>query len=305
MTETEVGREELSLLPEEQPEIQPMMVPLDLLPTNEELGAKEPAPELVDWIRAVSLLQPVVLGRREHGYAVHDGRRRIKAYRKLAEEWERDNGVETTNPWMRIPANVIDDQHYQAHEMLTLMIHATRNPNPLAELASVQSLISKGYSIDQISRKSSIDKETIKKRLKLLTIDEGLRKVMESGKMAVSTAEKAVKLPPQAQKRLMKVYEEKDRITGKDVEEQTRARVQQAAASSTLSGLSDLPGVDDVAEDQAEHGEPYNESEDLQEALSHLQARIEEAGRASHNQRPRWSKKDLDMVNLVIATFDR
>lgn len=289
------GANEMTLLPDHRPEVSLKQIPLGDLPSNDQLESEDPIPELVNAIESVGLLQPIVVGERDDAYHVHGGRRRIKAMRILANKWrkqmESEEGVEEPwNPFATISAYVVDDLHYEAHDVLTILLNSTARPNPLAELRAIETLFKKGYPMSQISKDTSLGESTIKKRLKLSRLEPELREAMELGKMSVSTAEKAARLPDTARDNLCTLLAEKKRITGQDVDDQRRVQVDSASSSSSLDIMDDMPGIDDIG---------FNDSE----SVKYLQERIEVLENQDHNKRLRWTRNDIDAVKDLLGNI--
>lgn len=327
--------DELKLLPDTRPEITRNTIPIGKLPPDQDLRSEDPVPELVNAIRSVGLLQPILVAKRDDGesYWVHGGRRRIKAVRKLYREWEAHNPPPNpedavkdpkqpppVNPWSWIDAYVIDDSNMSAEEVLDIVMNSATRPNPLSELEAIQSLLAKGYSVEKISKELGLKRGTIEKRQKLMNLSPMIFDAVGNGQVKVSVAERIVGLPQIAQKRLMKTLEEKGRVTGRDVEEQATARAQVAAASPTLMhGLGALPSIDEMESAPHRTSEEREESPDglvvggpdpedltdVLEAVGYVRTRLDEILKTPSRSRPRWSVEDLAHVNTVVEKLAR
>lgn len=222
-----------TLLPEIPADFTAEEVPLDDLPPDEAILGGAPAAALVASIRRDGVLQPVLLVRAYGGgYWIAEGRRRIKAARAA----ERS----------AVPAWVADgDRAFAA--ALGLVTHATRRDNPAAELDAIQRLLALGADERTIARETGLRLATIRQRLGLLALHDGLREALRRGALAVGAAERAAKLPPEAQQRLALRLEGGERLTEALVEDERRARSAAAAIALPLADLAATPGADEVA----------------------------------------------------------
>lgn len=301
---------ELRLLPEERLPIRHEKIHLGQLPKNEDLDSPEPESDFISWVRSVGQLTSITVGQKNDGsYHVHNGRRRIKTMRLLAREWEKrrqsDEGVpEADNPFEYVSADVVDDEHYLAHEALTLMLQQQK-PNPIAEIESIERLIQKGHSPTQIARQLKMPKSSIEKKMKLMNLVPRLREALYEGRMAIGPAEKASTLPEPAQHRVAKLLDEKKYITGKDIDEQKQARAQAAASSESLQGLSSLPDIDSLPDSPEQDSSPsqgnLGQSQEVLQAVSYLNNRLDAVRKTSSRARPRWSAQDVEMLHKLLV----
>lgn len=311
MAEVEQNNE-LKLLPESRPDVERRKIPLGILPSNDELLGPDAGPELVNAIRSVGLLQPIVIGERNGEYHVHGGRRRIKAFRKLHAEWEKqsqseEGTEEAENPWSHIDSYVVDDNGYEAHETLTILMHSTQRPNAVAELDAIDTLFKKGASEEEMHKKTGLPTGTIRARKKLLNLDPDLKLGFKQGKMSMSVAEKAARLPRAAQERLAEKLAENDKLTGPMVEEQMRARTQQAAASASLD-FSDVPTAQEIDEYQVDLSDSQEaaqeRSPEIEEAVTYLRERLQLVQEGGRDRRPKWTRKDVDTISTVLEYLE-
>lgn len=222
-----------SLLPEVPADFSAEEVPLDDLPPDAAILGGAPPAALVASIRRDGVLQPVLLVRAyAGGYWIAEGRRRIKAAR----------AAQRTS----VPAWVADgDRAFAA--ALGLVTHATRRDNPAAELDAIERLLALGVDERAIARETGLRLATIRQRLRLLSLHEGLREALRRGALATGAAEQAAKLPPEAQRRLVGRLEGGERLTEALVEDERRARSAAAAVALPLVALAATPAASDLA----------------------------------------------------------
>ena len=222
-----------TLLPEVPADFAAEEVPLDDLPPDDAILGGAPPASLVASIRRDGVLQPVLLLRGyAGGYCIAEGRRRIKAARAAGRQ--------------SIPAWVADGDRALA-AALGLVTHATRRDNPAAELDAIERLLALGADERTIARETGLRLATIRQRLRLLSLHEGLRSALRRGQLAVGAAERAAKLPAEAQRRLAGRLDGGERLTEALVEDERRARSEAVAAALPLAALAATPGAADLA----------------------------------------------------------
>lgn len=203
--------DQLELVPETMPKGRVKNVNLDRFASD--LPGQEPTAELVANIEKFGVVFPVVVVQRgdRYEYEVVDGRRRIAAARKL--------------DMKQVPARVYeDDGLLGAGEVLTISLNRLRSSNPIAELHAIQALLERGATLEEIKKATGLPKATIDKRLQLTALDSDLREGVAEGKIAVSVAEAAAKLPDGARQRLRQQFENDGNLTMKDVKAEKSAR---------------------------------------------------------------------------------
>lgn len=141
-------------------------------------------------------------------YSILDGRRRTAAASRV--------GLET------VLAVVTEGD-----VTLTILAHATRSENPVAELKAYQELQRSGMSVEQIARAGYATLGRIRKISKLNHLIPAIAARVESGEIAPSIAFQITKLAPEIQNELV----EEKRITGPLVREYQYARRQAAKLS--------------------------------------------------------------------------
>ena len=151
-------------------------------------------------VAAKGVIVPVVLDVKKDAsglYPILDGRRRILASIKagLAE----------------VPAVFLD-----GGAEITLMLHATRQNNPVSELKAVRSLMQQGMSEAQIARAGYMAVQRIRKLAKLNRLEPEIATRVEKGEVSPSVAfEIAAYLPRESQQALAA----ETKITGTLVQE--------------------------------------------------------------------------------------
>lgn len=213
---------QLQLLPDEPLELTPATLTLASL---DHIAVPEPTAELVENIKAVGLLQYPIFRRNEDGQIdIVFGRRRLGAVRKLG--------------WMTIPAMMVDTNMAIA-DVMTIAENAIRRANVISEFDAIERL-SRTHSIKMISGATGMPQQTIKKRQELLRLAPSLTEAFRAGKMTVSVAEGAAKLPKTLQEELALTYVAKGKVVASDLKEVKLARTQRAMAAAPELDLSSV-----------------------------------------------------------------
>lgn len=233
--------DQLNLFPPAPEEIKDLIRPVDSI--GGELIGPEPGADLVESVRRLGVLQPILV-RMDKGsrpYAILDGRRRLKAAKRA--------GIEEV-PIRVVPAS------YVHHETVTIQANTARRANPISEYVAIKSLLDKGFDEKQIAKELGIKAAVVKQRIGLSNLVEDLFGLLEGGLIATSVGEAVAKLPHALQDELLARYAEKDSLTMDDVK-----AVKKAKAEKTETSLSDL--LFDGGSSR---------STDVQSALRHLEA---------------------------------
>lgn len=168
---------------------------------------------LLNSIKDKGVLVPILVLSRNGSYTVLDGRRRVTAAKAA--------GIEL------VPAVVLEEGGPE----VTILAHATRSENPVAELQAVQELVKEGMSEEEIARAGYTSIQRIRKLAKLNRLHPSLRQAVENGEIAPGVAFQAARLPLEQQKQLL----EAEKITADAVREAQSARKQEALPE--LAGL--------------------------------------------------------------------
>jgi ParB/RepB/Spo0J family partition protein len=131
--------------------------------------------ELADSLREHGLLQPIVVRRRDGGYQLLAGHRRLKAARQLG--------------WTKIAAVVRDETDEQAY-IMTLVENLQREDlQPKEEAAALEVLVrERGWSTRQVGEAIKRGPMYVSRRLRVFE-DETLAPLVLTDQLAVSTAE--------------------------------------------------------------------------------------------------------------------
>lgn len=229
--------EQLALLPEQPLVPRLRHVRLDRLPPDEELVGPPPDRTLVDSIKRLGLLEPVLLtgsskpgGRAHGGLRVLDGRRRVKAARRAG---LRD-----------IPCLVVEAAGLVG-STVAVAKHATRRANLAAELAAVERMAATGRSEQEIAAATGLAPQSIRQRLRLRGLHPDLRAALASGSLSAHAAMEAVRLPRAAQAGLAETLREQGKLTARDLADARRARAATGAASLPFGALTATPSAVD------------------------------------------------------------
>lgn len=156
---------------------------------------------LLKSIREKGILTPILVQRNGHDaslveYKILDGRRRVAAALQA--------GLQ------EIPAILIEDSGPE----ITLLAHATRSENPVAELEAIRELQRGGLSEKEIARAGYSSVTRIRRLAKLNRLAPELAKKVESGEIAPGVAFQVASLPQEEQYQLLA---EDEKVTAKSV----------------------------------------------------------------------------------------
>lgn len=212
------------LLPDERLDIEADHLDLDVLAHVEVQPASR---ELIESVRALGILQPILVRYNENEYDIVDGRRRLDAARKV--------GLTGIPVMVALTDLSIAD-------VATLAANATRRSNPVAEFDAIQRLAKQGATIKHISGATGMSLPTIKARIGLMRLSPALTGAFRAGKITTSVAEGAAKLPPSLQEILAATLLTKGRLTETDIHTVRTARSQQATAQlpDTLFAMGEV-----------------------------------------------------------------
>ena len=254
--------------------------------TIENPGALKPQADLVDSIRVYGVLDPIRVEsiRREgrnHTYRIKDGARRHLAVLRFLEEAK---APEFPDPdevarWETIPA-MIEYSDPVAGDATRVVGHATRKPNPIAELEVIEDLLDKGYGESQIHALTKLPIQTIRKRMKLQNLVPTVREATREGKVSPTVAQQVATLSQPRQIELAAKLEEKGKLTAPDVKEVTSA-VHQRAVTDAFEGLA-----------PPEEEEPVKSPETPHEYAQFLHALVDGSGLAKEVRMAHRRKED-------------
>lgn len=191
----------------------------------------DPDPALLRSIQRFGILTPITVHatvKRALPYRLISGRRRLLAAQRLT--------LET------VPALVITGE-YEA--VPALSDHALRKDNPAAELVYIEQLIEQGALIPEIASATGLPIQTIKARLRLQHLVPKLREAFKDGRIGVSVAESAAKLPVGVQDTLVEKIGQDGKLTLRDVKDAQRVRATDAAKELPWGVLEGTPNPAD------------------------------------------------------------
>jgi ParB family transcriptional regulator, chromosome partitioning protein len=162
---------------------------------------------LLKSIREKGVLTPILVQRNGAGYKILDGRRRVAAAIQA--------GLE------EIPAILLEEGGPE----VTLLAHATRSENPLAELEAIRELQRRGLSEKEIARAGYASLARIRRLAKLNRLAPELVEKVEAGEIAPGVAFQIASLPQEEQGQLL---EQDEKVTAKTVRQAKYARRQAA-----------------------------------------------------------------------------
>ena len=169
---------------------------------------------LLKSIRERGVLTPILVRQNGSGYEVLDGRRRVTAAQQI--------GLD------EIPAVLVEEGGPE----VTLLAHATRSENPVAELEAIRALQRRGLSEKEIARAGYASLARIRRLARLNRLAPEAAEKVEAGEIAPGVAFQIASLPQEAQRQLLA---EKETVTAKTVRQAKYARRQAA-----VPALSDL-----------------------------------------------------------------
>ena len=175
---------------------------------------------LLKSVKARGILEPILVSPASSGgyivgYIVRDGRRRVKAAIEA--------GLET------VQAVVLEDGGPE----ITILAHATRSENPVAELDAIQELQRSGMSEKEIAAAGFAPVSRIRRLAKLNRLVPELAEKVDAGEIAANLTFEIAGLPPQIQRGLL----DEEKITAETVRQAKYARRQAA-----IPDLADLVG---------------------------------------------------------------
>jgi ParB/RepB/Spo0J family partition protein len=182
------------------------MVNLPITQLSVSPGVKVRA-RLLKSIREKGVLTPILVQCNGAGYKVLDGRRRVAAALQA--------GLE------EVPAILVEEGGPE----ITLLAHATRSENPLAELEAIRELQRRGLSEKDIARAGYSSLARIRRLAKLNRLAPELAEKVEAGEIAPGVAFQVASLPQEEQHQLLA---DDEKVTSKTVRKAKYAHRQAA-----------------------------------------------------------------------------
>lgn len=188
------------------------MVRVDELPDTEHVDVRR---DLRDSIRDVGVLVPVLLAQDGKRLTIVDGRHRIAAARAVGER--------------EVPARIAVLTG-SGGAALTLIANTQRSANVIAEYDAIVRLMSDGSNENEIARLTGIAVGTIRKRLKIASLNDALMARFRAGEMSGPAAEAAATLPAAHQDRLAEATADLKKVRYRDVHDVRQVAAADAAA---------------------------------------------------------------------------
>ncbi len=215
-------------LPHTQVPLVAARVPLAALPADADLGCDPPAAALVADIRAIGILQPVILMTRADGsYVVCDGRGRIRAARAA--------GLDA------VPAMVAPEGHI-APSAVGAKANALRRDNPRTRLTFIEEATVAGLDDRTICRVGGFGASELKAARRLLGLVPDLRAALDAGTIRAAVALEAAALEPDQQETLVATLARTGHLAVGDVRAARRV-VREAAVAELPPLLFETPAV--------------------------------------------------------------
>jgi len=243
---------------------------LTLLPPDEEIFSKEPSPSFVRSVEAFGVLQPIGVVPSTvspGGYEIGFGRRRVKSARKVG--------------MLEIPALVFPEG--TPLHILAEIENNQRSTDKTQDLRFISQMVRDGADEKEISNITGMAIPTIRKMLRFTSLVPELQEAFMDGRMALTAAERAVRLPKSSQQELVGVLEQAGKLTEKDVH--TANKVSSAAALQSVSSLFDA----------APEEVPWymRVKDDITRALGAIHP--------AHPRRAEWERKLEELVGEIYA----
>jgi ParB-like chromosome segregation protein Spo0J len=226
MSKQEPELDQISLVPLEEAEVQLLTLPLDHLPSDDELDGPAPSRQFVADVKKRGVIYPICAIRTPEGYDVRDGRNRIKTARILKHD--------------AIRALVFSNIGTYEALTITTAANAHRRSNPISDLVVLRRLAREGKPTSL----SGLPASTIKRLERLSQLEPEFLEAIHEGQMSVATANVLVTVEPGRRKALIGTAKDGKKITSADV--QGLKRVQVADTAGEFDNLLNAPMVSEV-----------------------------------------------------------
>ena len=211
-------------------------VELTALPENKLLEGPEPTDELMATIEKYGIIYPVILSKQRKKYHIVDGRRRIKAARKLG--------------WETIQAIVYTNVSVEDKAAWALILNEQRSSNVITEYRYYAELIAED-NWEEVRKQCGLNQQHVQKILSLSNINQldELIPAYEQGKVAESTLFEIAKLGDERQEYVVGVLEAKGKLSLSDVKE--------AKKVSKLQAIASMPRFEKMEQVKVKEENPY------------------------------------------------
>ncbi len=213
------------------------MLPIRLIDPNREQPRKsfdeEALNELAQSIRAVGVLQPIIVTRNGERYSIIAGERRYRASR-LAEKEEIPAIVRDWDEQMRLEAALIENLQRD-------------NLNPIEEAMGVRRLMDEtGLTQEQAAQRLGKSRSALANLLRLLTLPDAVRQMLIEGKLSAGHARALVTVDRKRQLQLANLTVQQgwsvrqlERICAQPVKDEVKApKPKRDAQISKLEGMA-------------------------------------------------------------------
>lgn len=233
-----VETEETAKAPEEEKQVDEVrLIPIRLIDPNREQPRKafdeSALAELAQSIRAVGVLQPIIVCRNGERYTIIAGERRYRASR-LAEKDEIPAIVRDWDDQMRLEAGLIENLQRD-------------NLNPIEEAMGVRRLMDEtGMTQEQAAERLGKSRPALANLLRLLTLPDPVRQMLIDGKLSAGHGRALVTVDRKRQLQLANLTVQQgwsvrqlERLCAQPVKEETRQpKPKRDAQISKLEGMA-------------------------------------------------------------------
>jgi ParB family chromosome partitioning protein len=192
-----------------------------------DFASVQPTKQMIKSVERYGIIHPIILRRVGKQLLLVDGRRRLLCARKLNLQF--------------IPTRIFSDE-WSVDAIVSLLLNEQRAANPLAELQSIEVLLAKDLSVNEICLETGLSLQKIKSLLRLQNLIEPIREAFNDGRIKVSTAYSLAKMKENQQRKLLPVLKENDCIKQKDVLDLKRVKKLETVAKLPASLFGGIEG---------------------------------------------------------------
>lgn len=149
---------------------------------------------LVANIKAIGVIEPVVVAKVDGQYVVVAGRQRIRAAREANVRLKAEG-----QPQRTVRTIIQEGQPQQLFAMMVAENEARISDTPLAKARKLQRLLGMGYTEDQAAVIFKVTKQCISNWRTLLDLAKPVQRAVDSGRLAATAAAKLANLAPDDQ----------------------------------------------------------------------------------------------------------
>jgi ParB/RepB/Spo0J family partition protein len=191
---------QLTILPEQRPVPRDMQIPTGMLDVP--FNTPNPTPELVHSMQMLGCFSSITVRASGRRFEVFGGRRRAAAARIAG---------------LPMITAIVYPEHTPDHVMaaITMLENNARQPNPLAELEAVETMMERGVSEQEIAAELMIPISLVRRRMGLSRLHTRLRVGLIDGRIFPNVAELAARLTVQQQEALAERLEARQGLIGR------------------------------------------------------------------------------------------